>query len=117
MKMVSYSVSHGNHYFTSSQKRDSNLRLQRAVSTRTYHNDLLPLPRSAPTDDWPRTFPSHLRFRINRDPHQPMSFVFQHPLKMERIKSSETSDLNIYTPEKYPEELSTFIQHGECLKT
>src|SRR5215468_705741 len=46
-----------------------------------------------------------------------MLFVFHHPLKMEPIRSSETSDLNIHTPEKYPEELSTFIQHGESLKT
>src|SRR5215467_8940789 len=67
-----------------------------------YHSHTPP-----PTDDWPRTCPSHLRFRINRDPHQPISFVFQHPLKMEPIRSSETSDLNIHTPEKYPEELST----------
>src|SRR5215510_12550199 len=77
-----------------------------------YHSHAPP-----PTDDWPSTCPSHLRFRINKDPHQPMSFVFQHPLKMEPIRSSETSDLNIHILEKYPEELSTFIQHGESLKT
>src|SRR5215510_12345460 len=73
--------------------------------------------RDGENHERPRTCPSHLRFRINRDPHKPMSFVFQHPLKMEPIRSSETSDLNIHTPEKYPEELSTFIQHGESLKT
>src|SRR5215475_7178997 len=57
------------------------------------------------------------RIRKNRGSHKLMLFVFHHPLKMEPIRSSETSDLNIRMPEKYPEELSTFIQHGESLKT
>jgi hypothetical protein len=36
---------------------------------------------------------------------------------MEPTECSETSDFNIQTPGKYPEESTPYLQHGESLKT
>jgi hypothetical protein len=39
------------------------------------------------------------------------------PVKTEPKECSETSAFNIQTPEKYPEESTSYLQHGESLKT